>query len=75
MQHIEYHKGTNTWVPCGRVIRGEIWWDTETDPASQVPLIVVDGKPLTWQEFGRTLLTHEGFQFELKFIEPTVETD
>lgn len=72
MQQIKYHKDSATWVPCGSDIRGEIRWDSETDPAEQIPVIVVDGKELTLREFGRTLLTHEGSLFELKFIDPTV---
>lgn len=75
MKQLEYNEESTTWVPCGNEIRGEIQWDPETDPYAQIPLIVVDGKELTWREFGRTLLTHEGFKFILKFIDPITNTE
>ncbi len=62
-RHIEYHKESNTWVTCDHIIRGQIRWDDETE--GETPLIVVDGKDLTWTEFGKTMMTHEGFQFVL----------
>ena len=71
MKQIEYHEESATWAPCGGEIRGEIRWDPETDSFDQIPLVVVDGRELTWREFGRTMLTHEGFQFVLKFVDPT----
>jgi hypothetical protein len=72
---MEYHKESGTWAPQGDEIRGEIQWDPETNPGDQSPLIVVDGKELTWLEFGRTVLTHEGFHFVLKFVDPTAALD
>ena len=38
-------------------------------------LLVVDGRPLTLDEFGRILATHEGFQFEVKIIDSTEDRD
>ncbi|GAB4543835.1 MAG: hypothetical protein Fur0020_13310 [Thermodesulfovibrionia bacterium] len=40
-----------------------------TDHFEQMPLIVVNGKELTWKEFGKTVLTHDGFRFVLKFVD------
>lgn len=74
MRQIDYLKESGTWVPRTDTIRGEIQWDHESDPLEQIPLIVVDGKELTWAEFGKTLLTYEGFQFELKFMDPADKT-
>ncbi|MDI6891261.1 MAG: hypothetical protein QMC83_10065 [Thermodesulfovibrionales bacterium] len=34
-------------------------------------MIVVDGKELTWEEFGKTMMVYEGFQFVLKFVDPS----
>lgn len=47
------------------VIRGRIASDTE----SGQPVIVVDGEALSWEDFGAALLTHEGFDFELRLLE------
>lgn len=44
--------------------RGRIEWDDESD--GQLPLLVIDGKPVTWHQFGRILSTYEGWQFKLE---------
>lgn len=38
---------------------GRIEWNEDTDGAT--PVLVVDGKALTWDEVGRMLMTFEGF--------------
>ena len=46
------------------VVRGLIQWDTDHD--GHVPLLVVDGREITWGELGRMLMSFEGFQFKLE---------
>ena len=36
------------------------------DPKDDVPLVVIDGQPMTWDDFGRLLMSFEGWQFELE---------
>ncbi|WP_156418737.1 DUF7713 domain-containing protein [Lentibacillus amyloliquefaciens] len=38
----------------------------ENDP--DVPLIIIDGKPYTWEEVGKMMTSYEGFQFHLKIF-------
>ena len=40
----------------------------ECDEAGEghVPLLVIDGREITWEEFGRMLMTFEGWQFKLE---------
>jgi hypothetical protein len=33
------------------------------------------GKPFTWEEFGRMLMTYEGFQFKLKMYDVTDDVE
>jgi len=66
-KHIKYVEKTDTWSTCNSIIRGQIKWDS----SSEGPLIVVDGYELTWDEFAKTMLVYEGFQFILKFIDPS----
>jgi hypothetical protein len=73
VKQIEYHKESSTWIPQGIEIREEIQWDSDTDAVDQIPMILVDDKELTWQEFGKTMLTHEGFHFVLQFVDPTAK--
>ena len=49
---------------------GRIEWDPDTD--GRVPLLVVDGRPFTWEEVGRMLMTFEGFTIDAR-IEDTIE--
>jgi len=40
---------------------GRIEWDTSED--GQVPLLVIDGQEVSWDKFGRMLISFEGWQF------------
>ena len=46
-----------------RVVRGKIEWDVAHD--GRVPLLVIDGREITWDELGRMLMSFEGWQFKL----------
>lgn len=52
-------------------IRGRIDWDEESDGRS--PLLVVDGRDITWEEFGRMVAGFEGFQFRLEIRDRSEE--
>lgn len=47
-----------------RTVRGRINGD-ETE-AGRVPMLVIDGRDISWQEFGRMLMTFEGWQFRME---------
>jgi hypothetical protein len=53
------------------VVRGEIHWDDAQD--GPVPLLVVDGRPIAWDELGRMLMTFEGAQFKLEIRDKSEE--
>jgi len=38
-----------------------------------LPVVVIDGREFTWEEFGRMLLSFEGWQFRLEILDPTDE--
>jgi hypothetical protein len=46
------------------MVRGTIGWDSEKEV--DVPLLVVDGRYVTWEEMGRMVMTYEGFAFKLE---------
>jgi hypothetical protein len=48
-----------------------IGWDDAAE--GRVPLIVVDGRAITWEEFGRMLMTFEGWQFKLEIRDKSEE--
>ena len=46
------------------IVRGLIEYDEAGD--DRVPLLVIDGREITWEEFGRLLMSFEGWQFKLE---------
>jgi len=68
-KQIKYRENVTTWVPKGEVLTGTI--NFRPDGWLGEPIMVIDGIELSWGEFAQTILTHEGFQFKLEFIDPT----
>jgi hypothetical protein len=54
-----------------RVVRGRIEWDGTH--GSRVPLLVIDGREIGWDEFGRMLMSFEGWQFKLNIADKSEE--
>ena len=52
-------------VNDGLVLRGTVDSDPEED--HRVPMVVVDGREISWDELGRMVATFEGWQFRLEF--------
>lgn len=50
------------------VVRGNIECDMN-DPYRRMPLLVIDGEEITWEEFGQMLTSYEGWRFKLKLLE------
>jgi hypothetical protein len=49
---------------------GRITWDP--DRGGEVPLVVIDGRPFTWDEVGRMLMSFEGFTLRA-FVSDSIE--
>ncbi|MBI3054588.1 MAG: hypothetical protein HYY77_11200 [Betaproteobacteria bacterium] len=49
---------------AGQTVRARIESDQTTD--ERMPLLVIDGRDVSWEEFGRMLMTFEGWQFRLE---------
>jgi len=54
-----------------RVVRGLIQWDDAHD--GRVPIVVIDGREVTWEDFGRMLMCFEGWQFQLNIRDKSEE--
>ena len=50
---------------------GQIAWDESED--GRVPLLVIDGQEVSWDELGRMLMTFEGWQFRLAISDRSEE--
>ncbi len=47
------------------ILRGTI--DSDPDEHERIPLVVIDGREICWDELGRMVATFEGWQFKLEF--------
>ncbi len=72
---VEYSELCDQWVPRGDVVRCVVTCDDEGRAA-----LDIDGREFTLEEFGRMLLTHEGWGMRLVFVnedhideEPAIE--
>ncbi len=48
---------------AGQTVCGRIEWDASGH--GRVPLLVIDGRDVSWNEFGRMLMSFEGWQFQV----------
>ncbi|WP_176599265.1 MULTISPECIES: DUF7713 domain-containing protein [Sphingobium] len=55
----------------GRAVRGHITCDLESP--DYLPLLVIDGREVSWEEFGRMLITFEGWRIHLEIQDPSEE--
>jgi hypothetical protein len=53
------------------VVRGRIEWDDVSD--GRIPLLIVDGREVNWEQFGRMLMGFEGFHFRLHLHDKSEE--
>jgi hypothetical protein len=54
------------------IINDQIAGLIEHDETSEeTPLIIIDGKPFTWEEVGKMLSAYEGFQIKLRMFDIT----
>jgi hypothetical protein len=54
-----------------RVVRGRVGWDDAGQGC--LPLLIIDGREISWDEFGRMLMTFEGWQFKLTIADKSEE--
>ena len=54
-----------------RVVQGKVEWDEAED--GRVPLLIIDGREITWEDFGRMLMSFEGWQFKLNIADKSEE--
>lgn len=53
------------------VVRGHITSDIKTE--SSRPILVIDGKEISWHDFGKMVMTYEGFNFRMDIIDRSEE--
>ena len=53
-------------IAASGIVRGDVNCDLDSDVGERLPMLVVDGKPISWERFGQMLMTYEGFSFKLE---------
>ena len=47
--------------------------ESDRDYDGRTPLLIIDGREVTWDEFGRMLMGFEGWQFKLNLADKSEE--
>lgn len=55
----------------GTTVRGRITSDSST--SQSLPVLVIDGHEVSWEAFGRMLMSFEGWQFKLAIVDRSEE--
>lgn len=53
------------------LVRGRITWDDNED--GRLPMLVIDGKEISWERFGRMVMGFEGWQFRFEIRDRSQE--
>ncbi len=53
------------------VVRGQI--SEDLDSVERMPLLIIDGKPVTWEALGRMVAPNVGFRFKLEIFDSSEE--
>ena len=69
LQHIE-NTPLGVHVTDRNVVRGRVESsDAENDWDLNIPTVVIDGREVSWADFGRMLAAYEGWQFKLEMVD------
>ena len=55
----------------GTTVRGRVGYDPKS--ANHMPLLIIDGREIGWEEFGHMLMTFEGWRISLEIQDPSEE--
>ncbi|WP_321474616.1 hypothetical protein [uncultured Paludibaculum sp.] len=58
---------------AGQAVRGRIESDEDDEEEGRVPVVVIDGREITWDHFGQMLMSFEGWQFKLEILDKSEE--
>ena len=71
----QQHLKTDEYMPglhiANLLVRGRITWDENEE--GRLPMLVIDGKEISWEQFGRMVMGFEGWQFKLEIRDRSEE--
>ncbi len=69
-KHIFKNPDTGQWqITPENTVKGQIRFSRQSNGSPGTPSMCIDGKTLSWEEFGRMLMTYEGSSFKLHIID------
>ena len=71
LKHLVRGEGGQLRIADYFVVRARIGWDEAEQ--GRTPMLVIDGREIDWDEFGRMLMTFEGWQFKLNIADKSEE--
>lgn len=75
-KHIVKDPETGSWqMTDADTVRGQISCAAESTDFRRIPMMVIDGKEVSWDDFGRLLMSYEGFNFKLEIFDQSREID
>ena len=75
-KHISRNTEIDQWQITGDdTVRGQISSVGYDDAQGPNPILIIDGKKITWDEFAQMVLTYEGFNFKLQIFDQNDEKD
>lgn len=55
------------------LVRGNASCNLDSDASGRLPMLVIDGKSIIWEQFGEMRMTYEGFFFKLEVYDRSEE--
>jgi hypothetical protein len=72
-RHLERSAEFGIGITEDQVVRARVSCDLYREDGDRLPLLVIDGREISWEEFGRMLMTFEGWQFKLEIYDKSEE--
>jgi hypothetical protein len=72
-KHLQRADGFGLQFAESGIVRGRVSSDPDHDFGDRVPMLVIDGEPISWKRFGQMLMTYEGFSFKLEVYDKSEE--
>lgn len=72
-RHLRPSDLLGTGIAESGVVRARIDCDLDREDGDRLPLLVIDGREIYWEEFGRMLMTYEGWQFKMEIYAKSEE--
>ena len=72
-KHLVQHDKFGLQITDSGIIRGYVSCDLDSDSEERLPMLVIDGKPISWAQFGKMLASYEGSAFKLELFDKSEE--